>query len=47
MATAIKKPAIPGPGLKKQGIVFLQSLFIFIFVSLEIWIRGGAGILSG
>ncbi len=47
MATALKKPAIPGPGLKKQGIVFLQSLFIFIFVSLEIWIRGGAGILSG
>jgi hypothetical protein len=47
MATALKKPAIPGPGLKKQGIVFLQSLLIFIFVSLEIWIRGGAGILSG
>lgn len=47
MATAIKKPAIPGPGLKKQGIVFLQSLFIFIFVTLEIWFRGGAGILSG
>ncbi|MEY4109108.1 MAG: hypothetical protein RJB35_422, partial [Actinomycetota bacterium] len=21
MATAIKKPAIPGPGLKKQGVV--------------------------
>ncbi len=47
MATALKKPAIPGPGLKKQGIVFLQSLLIFILVSLEIWIRGGAGILSG
>jgi hypothetical protein len=47
MATAIKKPAIPGPGLKKQGVVVLQSFFIFILVALEIWIRGGAGILSG
>jgi len=41
------KPFIQGPGLKKQGIVFLQSLFIFIFASLEIWIRSGAGIVSG
>ena len=47
MATTIKKPAITGPGLKKQGVVVLQSLFIFIFVWLEMWIRGGAGILSG
>lgn len=47
MATTIKKPALTGPGLKKQGVVVLQSLFIFIFVWLEMWIRGGAGILSG
>ena len=47
MATTIKKPAITGPGLKKQGVVVLQSFFIFNFVSLEMWIRGGAGILSG
>ena len=47
MATAIKKPTITGPGLKKQGVVVLQSFFIFIFVWLELWIRGGAGILSG
>ncbi len=47
MATVIKKPAISGPGLKKQGVVVLQSFFIFIFVWLEMWIRGGAGILSG
>ena len=47
MATAIKKPTISGPGLKKQGVVLLQSLFIFIFVWLEMWIRGGAGVLSG
>ena len=45
--TTIKKPTIPGPGLKKQGVVFLQSLFIFIFASLEIWIRSGAGVISG
>ena len=47
MATAVKKPALPGPGLKKQGVVVLQSFFIFIFVWLEMWVRGGAGILSG
>ena len=47
MATTIKKPALTGPGLKKQGVVVLQSFFIFIFVWLEMWIRGGAGILSG
>ncbi len=47
MTTAIKKPAITGPGLKKQGVVVLQSFFIFVFVWLEMWIRGGAGILSG
>lgn len=47
MATTMKKPALTGPGLKKQGVVVLQSFFIFIFVWLEMWIRGGAGILSG
>jgi hypothetical protein len=36
-----------GPGLKKQGVVFLHALFIFIFTSLEIWIRSGPGIISG
>ena len=47
MATAIKKPSITGPGLKKQGVVVLQSFFILIFTWLEMWIRDGAGILSG
>ena len=47
MSTTLKKPAIPGPGLKKQGVVVLQSFFIFVLVALEIWIRSGAGILSG
>jgi len=47
MASAIKKPTITGPGLKKQGVVVLQSFFILIFAWLEMWIRDGAGILSG
>ncbi len=47
MATTVKKPALSGPGLKKQGVVVLQSFFIFVFVWLELWIRDGAGILSG
>lgn len=44
---SVKKPAIPGPGLKKQGIVVLQILFIAFFTLAELFIRGGAGILSG
>jgi hypothetical protein len=47
MKSSLKKPTLPGPGLNKQGVVVLQSLFIFNFVSLEIWIRAGAGIISG
>ena len=47
MTTVIRKPAISGPGLNKQGVLVLQSFFIFIFVWLEMWIRSGAGILSG
>ncbi|MSO16617.1 MAG: hypothetical protein EXQ65_02515 [Candidatus Planktophila sp.] len=43
----IRKPIVNGPGLKKQGVVFLQALFIFIFTSLEVWIRSGPGIVSG
>ena len=42
-----KKPTIPGPGLKKQGIVLLQVLFIAFFTFAELFIRGGAGFLSG
>lgn len=44
---SVKKPAIPGPGLKKQGIVVLQILFIALFTLAELFIRGGAGFLSG
>jgi hypothetical protein len=39
--------AITGPGLKKQGVVVLQSLFIALFTLLELWIRSGVGVVSG
>ncbi|MSW04512.1 MAG: hypothetical protein F2887_03285, partial [Actinobacteria bacterium] len=46
-SNSIKKPSLSGPGLKKQGVVLLQTLFILIFSWLEMWIRNGAGLLSG
>jgi hypothetical protein len=45
--STIKKPALSGPGLKKQGVVFFQTIFILIFSWLEMWIRNGAGLLTG
>ncbi len=42
-----KKPTIPGPGLKKEGIVALQILFIAFFTFAELFFRSGAGFLSG
>ena len=39
--------AISGPGLKKQGVVVLQTLFIALFTLLELWILGGVGIVTG
>jgi hypothetical protein len=44
---SIKKPTIPGPGLKKEGIIVLQILFIALFTFAELFIRSGAGFLSG
>lgn len=44
---SIKKPAIPGPGLKKEGIIFLQVAFIALFTFAELTFRGGTGFLSG
>jgi len=38
---------IQGPGLKKEGIVVLQTLFIGFFVFIEMTIRTGVGILTG
>jgi hypothetical protein len=39
--------AITGPGLKKQGVVVLQTLFIALFTLLELWIRSGVGVVTG
>ena len=38
---------IQGPGLKKEGIVVLQTIFIGFFVFIEMTIRTGVGILTG
>ena len=45
--TTQSKPKISGPGLKKEGVVVLQTLFIALFAGLELLIRSGAGIVSG
>lgn len=45
--TAQNRPKISGPGLKKEGVVVLQTLFIALFAGLELLIRSGAGIVSG
>ena len=39
--------AISGPGLKKEGVVVLQTLFIALFSLLELWLRSGVGIVTG
>ena len=36
-----------GPGLKKEGVVILQTFFIALFAGFELLIRSGAGIVSG
>ena len=45
--STVQKLQIQGPGLKKQGIVVLQLLFIGFFVLVEMTIRTGVGILTG
>ena len=45
--SAQSKIKISGPGLKKEGVVVLQSLFIAFFTGIELLFRGGAGIISG
>jgi hypothetical protein len=45
--STVPKLAIQGPGLKKQGIVVLQSLFIGLFTFIELWLRSGVGIITG
>ena len=45
--STIQKIQIQGPGLKKPGIVVLQTVFIGFFVFIEMTIRTGVGILTG
>ena len=45
--STLQKMQIQGPGLKKQGIVVLQFLFIGFFVFIEMTFRTGVGILTG
>ena len=45
--SAQTKIKISGPGLKKEGVVVLQSLFIAFFTGVELLFRSGAGIISG
>jgi hypothetical protein len=40
-------PKMTGPGLKKEGVVVLQTFFIAVFAGIELLIRSGAGIVSG
>jgi len=45
--STLQKIQIQGPGLKKEGIVVLQTIFIGFFVFIEMTIRTGVGILTG
>jgi hypothetical protein len=45
--SSLQKIKIQGPGLKKQGVVILQTIFIGFFVFIEMTIRTGVGILTG
>ena len=45
--STLQKIQIQGPGLKKEGIVVLQTLFISFFVFIEMTIRTGVGVLTG
>ena len=45
--STLQKIQIQGPGLKKQGIVVLQFIFIGFFVFIEMTIRTGVGVLTG
>lgn len=42
-----QRPVITGPGLKKEGVVVLQTFFIALFALIEITFRHGTGSLTG
>ncbi len=46
-STVLKKPTIPGPGLKNEGVIFFQFIAIAFFTLAELFVRGGTGILTG
>ena len=41
------KPQLRRPGLKKPGIVIVQSLFLSTVIFLELWLRSGVGVVTG
>jgi hypothetical protein len=45
--STLQKIQIQGPGLKKEGIVVLQTIFIGFFVFIEMTILTGVGVLTG
>jgi energy-coupling factor transporter transmembrane protein EcfT len=45
--STFQKVAIQGPGLKKEGVVILQTVFIGFFVLVEMVFRSGVGVLTG
>jgi hypothetical protein len=45
--STFQKVAIQGPGLKKEGVVVLQTLFIGFFVFIEMVFRNGVGVITG
>ncbi len=45
--STMTKLQIHGPGLKKEGIVVLQTLLIGFFTFIELWLRSGVGIITG
>ena len=45
--STLQKMQIQGPGLKKPGIVVLQTIFIGFFVFVELTIRSGVGAPTG
>ena len=41
------RPVIQGPGLKKEGVVVLQTFFIGFFAVIEMFFRHGTGSITG
>jgi len=41
------RPVLQGPGLKKQGVVVLQTFFISFFALIELIFRHGTGSITG